>query len=113
MPFTGQDWRTKKQAQTLIMTKARRARPSRLPDFKTLYPDDSRVAPDRPDHCRFEGRAGSRQFSNRKFYEKRKKWNGALVYYNEVSNARSGLTLRFGSATADLRTEEAHAPATK
>jgi outer membrane protein assembly factor BamD len=53
-------------------------------DFITLYPDDKRV----PEAKRFisllkdEQARGS--FQTAAFYASRKKWNGALIYYNEV-----------------------------
>ncbi len=53
-------------------------------DFITLYPDDKRV----PEARRFitllkeEQARGS--FQTATFYAERKKWNGALIYYNEV-----------------------------
>jgi outer membrane protein assembly factor BamD len=57
---------------------------STFTDFMTLYPDDPRV----PDcqklilTLRTEQANGSYRIA--RFYEKRKRWNGALVYYNEV-----------------------------
>ena len=53
-------------------------------DFVTLFPNDSRVkqAQKIMDDLRAEQARGS--FEIAKFYEKRKKIQGALVYYNEV-----------------------------
>lgn len=53
-------------------------------DFITLYPDDARVAESQKiiDSLRTEQARGN--FQTAQFYEKRKKWGGALVYYNEV-----------------------------
>jgi len=53
-------------------------------DFITLYPTDRRVprAQDIMSSLRIEQARGN--FQTAKFYEKYKKWNGALVYYNEV-----------------------------
>jgi outer membrane protein assembly factor BamD len=57
---------------------------STFTDFMTLYPDDPRVpaALKIIDSLRTEQANGSFRIAH--FYEKRKKWNGALVYYNEV-----------------------------
>ena len=53
-------------------------------DFITLYPDDKRVPQARKaiTSLRAEQMRGSYEIA--RFYEKSKKWNGALVYYNEV-----------------------------
>ncbi|HMJ90212.1 MAG TPA: outer membrane protein assembly factor BamD, partial [Candidatus Acidoferrum sp.] len=53
-------------------------------DFATLHPDDARVKEtgDRIDTLRTEQARGSYDIAQ--FYEKRKKWNAALIYYNEV-----------------------------
>lgn len=53
-------------------------------DFMTLYPNDSRVpdAQKRIASLRREQARGN--FKIAQFYEKYKKWRGALVYYNEV-----------------------------
>lgn len=53
-------------------------------DFITLYPDDARVSESQKiiDSLRTEQARGN--FQTAQFYEKRKKWGGALVYYNEV-----------------------------
>ncbi|MCU0770902.1 MAG: outer membrane protein assembly factor BamD [Verrucomicrobia bacterium] len=55
-----------------------------LTDFVTLYPEDKRVdeAESVMDSLRNERAQGSYQVA--KFYEKRHRWAGALVYYNEV-----------------------------
>jgi outer membrane protein assembly factor BamD (BamD/ComL family) len=53
-------------------------------DFIALYPKDPRV----PEAQKFIGTLKGEQargsFETAKFYERYKKWNGALVYYNEV-----------------------------
>ena len=53
-------------------------------DFMTLYPEDPRV----PEALRLIKEMRSEQargsFSVAKFYEKRFRWAGALIYYNEV-----------------------------
>jgi outer membrane protein assembly factor BamD len=53
-------------------------------DFMTLYPADTRVteAQNRITALKSEQARGSYEIA--KFYEKYKKWSGALVYYNEV-----------------------------
>jgi outer membrane protein assembly factor BamD len=53
-------------------------------DFITLYPNDPRVAEtqDIIASLRSEQARGSMQIA--RFYEKRKRWEGALIYYNEV-----------------------------
>jgi outer membrane protein assembly factor BamD len=57
---------------------------STFTDFMTLYPDDKRVreAENAISALRTEQARGN--FEIAQFYEKRKKWNGALIYYNEV-----------------------------
>jgi outer membrane protein assembly factor BamD len=53
-------------------------------DFMTLYPDDKRIpeAEKQINLLRTEQARGN--FEIARFYEKRKRWNGALIYYNEV-----------------------------
>ena len=53
-------------------------------DFMTLYPNDARVPEVQKiiESLRTEQARGNFQIA--KFYEKYKRWNGALVYYNEV-----------------------------
>jgi outer membrane protein assembly factor BamD len=53
-------------------------------DFMTLFPDDARVpdAQKKIAQLRTEQARGSLVVA--KYYEKKKQWNGALVYYNEV-----------------------------
>jgi outer membrane assembly lipoprotein YfiO len=53
-------------------------------DFATLHPDDARVADSaqRIEGLRTEQARGS--FEIAKFYEKRKKWEAAKIYYNDV-----------------------------
>lgn len=53
-------------------------------DFMTLYPADTRVPEAQKiiSSLRIEQARGN--FEIAKFYEKYKKWNGAMVYYNEV-----------------------------
>jgi len=53
-------------------------------DFGTLHPDDPRAKEvgNRIETLRTEQARGSYDIAQ--FYEKRKKWDGALIYYNEV-----------------------------
>jgi outer membrane protein assembly factor BamD len=55
-------------------------------DFVTLHPDDKRVpkAQERIDALKAEQARGS--FEIARFYEKRRKWTGAVIYYNDVRN---------------------------
>src|SRR5207249_9108676 len=53
-------------------------------DFMTLYPDDRRVPEAQKIITTLKTEQARGNFQTAKFYEKRKKWNGALVYYNEV-----------------------------
>lgn len=53
-------------------------------DFITLYPNDPRVPQAREIISSLKTEAARGAFVIAQFYEKRKKWNGALVYYNEV-----------------------------
>jgi outer membrane protein assembly factor BamD len=53
-------------------------------DFMTLYPDDQRVPESENIITSLKAEQARGNFEIAKFYEKRKKWNGALIYYNEV-----------------------------
>jgi outer membrane protein assembly factor BamD len=53
-------------------------------DFMTLYPNDGRVPEAEKIITSLRGEQARGNFQIAKYYEKRKKWNGALVYYNEV-----------------------------
>jgi outer membrane protein assembly factor BamD len=53
-------------------------------DFMTLYPNDQRVAEAQQIITSLKGEQARGNFRTAKFYEKRQRWNGALVYYNEV-----------------------------
>ena len=55
-------------------------------DFATLYPNDGRVpdAQQRITSLRTEQARGS--FEIARFYEKKRQWKGALIYYNDVLN---------------------------
>lgn len=53
-------------------------------DFVTLYPEDRRVPEAQKSMTALKVEQGRGNFEIAKYYEKRRKWNGALVYYNEV-----------------------------
>ncbi len=57
---------------------------SQLTDFVTLFPGDSRVPQAQKIIADLKSEQARGYFATARFYEKRKKWNGALVYYNEV-----------------------------
>ena len=59
-------------------------------DFATLHPDDKRVtdAQKRIESLRTEQSRGA--FETAKFYEKRKKWRAAVIYYNVANNMDRG-----------------------
>ena len=54
-------------------------------DFMTLYPDDSRSPKAQKIIGNLKNEQARGNFEIAKFYEKRKKWKGARVYYNEVT----------------------------
>jgi len=80
-------------------------------DFMTLYPDDPRVPEARKvvASLRTEQARGSYQIA--RFYESSKRWNGALIYYNEVllqdPNSQYASAARQHIATLKKRTESA------
>ncbi|MGA2280749.1 MAG: tetratricopeptide repeat protein [Verrucomicrobiota bacterium] len=53
-------------------------------DFITLYPDDRRVPRAQKAIAWLKAEQVRGNFEIAQFYQKSKKWNGALVYYNEV-----------------------------
>src|SRR4051794_23804263 len=53
-------------------------------DFMTLYPNDARLPEAQKIIASLKTEQAHGNFQIAKFYEKYKKWNGALVYYNEV-----------------------------
>jgi outer membrane protein assembly factor BamD (BamD/ComL family) len=80
-------------------------------DFMTLYPDDPRVPEARRiiASLRTEQARGSYQIA--RFYEGNKRWNGALIYYNEVllqdPNSQYASVARERIATLKKRTDSA------
>jgi outer membrane protein assembly factor BamD len=57
---------------------------STFTDFMTLYPNDQRVPEAEKMIAALKTEQAHGNFQIAKFYEKYKKWNGSLVYYNEV-----------------------------
>lgn len=55
-----------------------------LDDFTTLFPNDSRVTEAKRMMADLKVEQARGNYRIAQFYEKRKRWNGALVYYNEV-----------------------------
>ena len=53
-------------------------------DFMTLYPDDPRVPVAREKIAALRTEQARGNYLVARYYEKRKRWDGALVYYNEV-----------------------------
>jgi outer membrane protein assembly factor BamD len=53
-------------------------------DFATLYPDDKRVAESQKIIASLKTEQARGAFEIAKFYEKKRKWDGAKVYYNEA-----------------------------
>ena len=57
---------------------------SRFTDFIALYPNDPRVPQAQKIIASLKGDQARGSFDIARFYEKRKKWEGARIYYNEV-----------------------------
>ena len=57
---------------------------ARFTDFITLYPEDKRVPRAQKAIALLKTEQVRGNFEIARFYEKSRKWNGALVYYNEV-----------------------------
>lgn len=62
-------------------------------DFMALYPDDPRVADAHRIITSLRAEEALGNFQVAEYYEKQKKWDGALVYYNEVLLADAGSPL--------------------
>jgi outer membrane protein assembly factor BamD len=62
-------------------------------DFMALYPDDPRVADAHRIITTLRAEEALGNFRVAEYYEKQKKWDGALVYYNEVLLANAGSPL--------------------
>jgi len=80
-------------------------------DFVTLYPDDQRVPEARRIMASLKVEQARGNFETAKYYEKRRKWNGALIYYNEVvlqdPNSRLAAEARKRIDTIKQRTQTA------
>ena len=53
-------------------------------DFAALYPDDPRIPETQKLIVSLKAEQARGNFKIAKFYEKNKRWEGALIYYNEV-----------------------------
>jgi outer membrane protein assembly factor BamD len=74
-----------KQAQTAEYDQSTAGQAiSTFTDFMTLYPGDPRVVQAQKIITTLKAEQARGSFQIAKFYEKYKRWNGALVYYNEV-----------------------------
>src|SRR5205823_6404109 len=74
-----------KQAQTAEYDQSTAAQAiATFTDFMTLYPNDARVPQAQKIIASLKGEQARGNFQTARFYEKYKRWNGALVYYNEV-----------------------------
>jgi outer membrane protein assembly factor BamD len=62
-------------------------------DFMALYPDDPRVADARQIITGLKSEEARGNFKIAEYYEKQKRWDGALIYYNEVLIAEAGSPL--------------------
>jgi outer membrane protein assembly factor BamD len=66
---------------------------SAFTDFMTLYPEDPRVGDAQKVIASLRAEQARGNFRIAQFYEKEKKWDGALVYYNEVLIRSAGSPL--------------------
>jgi outer membrane protein assembly factor BamD len=74
-----------KQAQTAEYDQSTAAHAiSTFTDFITLFPDDSRVAESQKTISALKAEQARGNFEIASYYQRNKKWQGALVYYNEV-----------------------------
>lgn len=62
---------------------------STFTDFMALYPDDPRVGDAKHIISSLKAEEARGDYNIAKYYEKQKKWDGALIYYNEVLVADS------------------------
>jgi len=58
-----------------------------LNDFVTLFPEDKRVSDAQKITSSLKVEQARGNFKIAEFYEKRKRWAGALIYYNEVASS--------------------------
>jgi outer membrane protein assembly factor BamD (BamD/ComL family) len=66
---------------------------SAFTDFMALHPDDKRVPEAQKVITSLKVEQARGNFRTAEFYEKQKKWDGALVYYNEVLIRSAGSPL--------------------
>ena len=57
---------------------------AKFTDFLALYPDDPRVQQAQQIIASLKSKQAQGNFAVAQFYEKRKRWEGARIYYNEV-----------------------------
>ena len=62
-------------------------------DFTTVYPDDKRVAQAQKSMVKLKAEQVRGSFQIAEYYEKRHKWAGAVVYYNDVLQLDANSTL--------------------
>ena len=101
-----------KQAQTAEYDQSTAAQAiATFTDFITLYPNDPRVPKAQSIILSLKSEQARGNFQTAKFYDRRKKWNGALVYYNEVvlqdPNSPYGAEARQRIDTLKRRTQTA------
>jgi outer membrane protein assembly factor BamD len=80
-------------------------------DFMTLYPDDPRVPEAQKIAALLKTEQARGSYEIARFYEKKRSWNGALIYYNEVllhdPNSQFATDARQHIDTLKKRTESA------
>jgi len=80
-------------------------------DFMTLYPDDPRVPEAQKIVASLKTEQARGSYEIARFYENNKRWNGALIYYNEVllqdPNSQYAIVARQHIAMLKKRTESA------
>ena len=57
---------------------------AKFTEFMALYPNDTRVPQAQQIIATLKGAQARGNFAVAQFYEKRKRWEGARIYYNEV-----------------------------
>ncbi|MGI8966298.1 MAG: tetratricopeptide repeat protein [Limisphaerales bacterium] len=74
-------------------------------DFITLYPDDPRVPEAQKLIAKIKTEQARGSFKVAQFYEKKKRWDGALIYYNEVllQDPKSSLATQARQRIGDLK----------
>jgi outer membrane protein assembly factor BamD len=79
-------------------------------DFMALYPEDTRVAEAQKLIAALKSEQARGSFQTAKFYEKNKKWDGALIYYNDVlvTDPDSPFAATARERIAELKKQPAH-----